>query len=177
MPAARAIASWPTSVSTQPRLPQAHAAPARVDRDVPELAAEPVRAAEEPAAEDDAAADADLAEDADEVVDPDGGARPVLGERREVRLVLDVYREPEPRLELAATGTPCQPRFGARTTVPVASSTSPGTATETPAGRRPSRAAAASAARAARAEPLEHGPGRGAAVVAVRAAARSARRR
>ena len=65
------------------------------DRDVTELAGEPVGAAEEPPAEDDAAADPDLAEDADEVVDPDRRPRPVLRERGEVRLVLDMHGEPD----------------------------------------------------------------------------------
>ena len=121
----------------------------RIDGDVPELAAEAVRPAEEAAAEHDAAADADLAEDADEVVDPDRRARPVLGERGEVRLVLDQDRQPEPRLELGGDRRSAQPMFGASTTVPDASSTRPGTATVTPAGRSPSAAAASSASRGA----------------------------
>ena len=74
--------------------------PVRVDRDVAELPAEAVRAAEQASAEDDASADADLAEDADEVVDADRCPRPVLGERCEIRLVLDVHSETEPRTEL-----------------------------------------------------------------------------
>ena len=143
-PAARAIDSWPTNVSTHPRLPHAHSGAVRVDGDVTELAAEAVRPAEEPAAEHDAAADADLAEDADEVVDPDGGARPVLRERGEVRLVLDVDREARaaPRARLRRAG-PASPGSGRSTTVPDASSTRPGTRdrdadrAQTRRGRRP----------------------------------------
>ena len=55
-PAARAIDSWPTSVSTHPRLPHAHSGAVRVDGDVTELAAEAVRAAEQATTEHDAAA-------------------------------------------------------------------------------------------------------------------------
>ena len=75
-----------------------------VDRDVAELAAEAVAAAEEPAAEYDAASDPDLAEDADEVVDPDRRAGPVLGQRGEIRLVLDVDGKPQTMLELRRDG-------------------------------------------------------------------------
>ena len=74
--------------------------PVGVDRHVAELAAEAVGAAKQAAAQHDAAAHADLAEDADEVVDPDGRPRPVLGERGEVRLVLDVDGKLQPGLEL-----------------------------------------------------------------------------
>ena len=63
-----------------------------VDRHVAELPAEPVRAPEQAAAEHDPTAHPDLAEDTDEVVDPDRGAGPVLRERSEIRLVLDVDR-------------------------------------------------------------------------------------
>ena len=165
MPAARAIDSWPTSVSTQPRLPQAHRWPSGVDRHVAELAAEAVGAAKQAAAEHDAAAHADLAEDADEVVDPDGRPRPVLGERGEVRLVLDVDGKPEPGLELGSDRDvlPAEVRREARRcrTPP---RRGPGTATEIPTGRRPSSCAASRAVARGLAEPVEHGaaaPSRG----------------
>ena len=104
MPAARGDRLLPDERLDAAAAAARAAPPVRVDRHVAELAAEPVRAAEQPSAEHDAAPDADLAEDADEVVDPDRGARPVLGERREVRLVLDVDGQPETRLELVADG-------------------------------------------------------------------------
>ena len=80
--------------------------PVDVDGDVPELAAVAVRATEQPAPEHDPAADPDLAEDADEVVDADRCPGPVLRERREVGLVLDVHGHAEPGLELRRDGDP-----------------------------------------------------------------------
>ena len=100
-----------------------------------ELAAEAVGAAEELAVDEDAAADADLAEDADEVLDVARDALPVLGERGEVGLVLGAHgKAGQPRASSSATGISDQPRFGARSSVPVCASTRPGSATATPAG-------------------------------------------
>ena len=83
MPAAAAIGFCPTSVSTHPRLPQAHRRTSgrRTRR---RTRRRTLRAAGPPAAQHDASADADLPDHADEAVDPDRGAGPVLGEAREV---------------------------------------------------------------------------------------------
>ena len=62
---------------------------ARVERDVPDLAAVAGRAGQLVAADDHAGTDADAARDVDEVVDPDAHAAVVLGERAEVGVVGD----------------------------------------------------------------------------------------
>ena len=114
-----------------------------------------------------ASSDSDLAEDADEVVDPDRRAGPVLGQRGEIRLVLDMDGKAKATFELAADGNAVPAEVRREDDRPDASSTSPGTATEIPIGRSSSRAAAASASPRSRAEPVEHWPGGGATVVAV----------
>ena len=126
-----------------------------------ELGAEAVRAAEELAVEEDAAADADLAEDGDEVLEVARDALPVLGERREVRLVVGADRSsPGSRAAISsATGISDQPRFGAQRSVPVCASTRPGSATATPAATRSSLATASSACSAIRASRFSTGRG------------------
>jgi hypothetical protein len=60
---------------------------------VAELPAEAVRAAIGLALDEDPRADPHLAEDAEEAAQPAGPAEPVLGERRQVRLVVHLDRQ------------------------------------------------------------------------------------
>ena len=165
-PAASSSGSSPASVSRQPRLPHAHARPARIDRHVPELAAEPLRAAEQLAADDDPRADADLARHVEHVAQPARGPLPQLGERRQVRLVVGGQRERRGRTGARAARRPprrsFQPRLGATSSAPPAASTSPGSATVAPTGRRPSLWTSSSAVRRQRrrAGPAPYGPRR-----------------
>ena len=69
------MACAPTSVSQQPRLPQWHGLPARVEAQVPDLAGVAARALQPVAAGDDAGTDTDVAGDVDEVVDADAAPR------------------------------------------------------------------------------------------------------
>ena len=87
-----------------------------------ELAAESVSTPEELAADEDAAADTDFAEDVDEALEIASRSLPVLGQGREVRLVVEghVSEDPSNRSpSSSATAIWDQPRFGARSRVPV----------------------------------------------------------
>ena len=171
IPAARAINSCPTSVSTQPRFPHAQGRPSGIDRDVPELATEAVRAAEQTAAEHDATADAHLAEDADEVVDPDRGSRP--NARRAPR---GSTRSRRGRASQASPSSSAATRNALPAEVRSEDPQSRRSARRARARRPRCRSAAGPRSqhvqrrsRPTRAEPVEDGPGRRPAVVPVRA--------
>ena len=110
--------------------------PARVDRQVADLAAVAGHSVERPAADDRAAADADLARDVEQVVDADAGAPQVLGERaRGPRRWPRRSGRPcrGPSASRSPNGSSIQPRFGAMATWPSRRRTTPATATPTPA--------------------------------------------
>ena len=92
---------------------------------------------EQLAVDDDARSASDLAEDADGSWALPTRSEPPLGKRCEIRLVLDAdAKRPDPARSSSATATSDQPRFGARSNVPVAASVRPGTATTRPATTR-----------------------------------------
>ena len=85
--------------------PHLHSGPSGSIGDVAELAAETVRTPEELAADEDPSTDAHLAEDVDEALEIPCDSLPVLGESREVRLVVGAHRQTwQPSAELVGDG-------------------------------------------------------------------------
>jgi len=118
---------------------------------VTELAGVPVGAPEQLAADDDAGPDPDLAGDVDVVAQAGPVPEPQLAQRGHVGLVLDqdrAERGRHPPGQQPAQGDPVPVEVGARATVPVAWSTSPGTATQVAEMRRPWVLATAAGSRA-----------------------------